>query len=70
MFFQSGSLSCILNSMNKTIIMFFVLAFGLIGGYLPTLLGEDIFSLWEILGSTVGGFIGIWVGVLASKRFS
>ncbi|MEI6054205.1 MAG: hypothetical protein WCQ49_02425 [Candidatus Saccharibacteria bacterium] len=54
--------------MNKTIILFFVLVFGLIGGYLPTIFGEDIFSLWGILGSTIGGFFGIWLGYLLSKR--
>ena len=62
-------MGCILDSMNKTIIMFFVLVFGLLGGYLPTLFGEDLFSLWGILGSTLGGFFGIWVGVVISKRF-
>jgi uncharacterized membrane protein YeaQ/YmgE (transglycosylase-associated protein family) len=34
---------------------------GLIGGYLPVLLGADGLSLWSILGSLVGGLIGIWV---------
>jgi len=32
-----------------------------IGGYLPTLFGAPGISLWTLLGSTVGGFIGIYI---------
>ncbi len=34
-----------------------------IGGYLPELFGADIFSIYSILGTAVGGFLGIWVVV-------
>lgn len=51
------------------IIMICLAVFGLIGGFVPLLFGDnDIFSLWGILGSVVGGFIGIWIGVKISKR--
>lgn len=32
---------------------------GLIGGYLPTLFGQSGFGIWAILGSTLGGILGI-----------
>lgn len=32
-----------------------------IGSYLPTLFGADLFSGWSIAGSTVGGFIGVYI---------
>jgi len=31
------------------------------GGYLPGLLGPDEFSLVSLLGSGVGGILGIWI---------
>jgi len=56
--------------MSKTIILFFVTVFGLIGSFAPMLFGiNDFFSVWGILGSTIGGLFGIWVGVVVSKRF-
>ena len=56
--------------MNKHVIMFFTIVFGLVGSYVPMLLGEtDIFSLWGILGGFVGGIFGIWFGMMISKRY-
>ena len=57
------------NRMNKTVIMFFTIVFSLIGGYLPILFGDSIFGVWGILGGFVGGILGIWIGVVISKRF-
>ncbi|HZJ34659.1 MAG TPA: hypothetical protein VFD55_01435 [Candidatus Angelobacter sp.] len=57
--------------MNKKLILFFAIIFGLVGNYLPMLIGNnDIFSVWGILGGLVGGFFGIWLGVIVSKRIS
>ena len=48
--------------------MFFAIIFGLVGSYLPILVGNfDIFSGWSILGSLIGGFFGIWLGFFVSK---
>lgn len=56
--------------MSKTIILFFATVFGLVGSFIPMLFGNnDFFSAWAILGSTIGGLFGIWVGVVVSKRF-
>ncbi len=50
--------------MDKKVIYFGATVGGLVGGYLPSLFGADGFSVWSILGSTVGGVVGI---ILASK---
>jgi len=31
------------------------------GGYIPTLLGADAFSMTSLLGSVAGGILGIWI---------
>jgi hypothetical protein len=48
---------------DKTIVM---LATGLgsaIGGYLPSLWGASIVSGWSIILATVGGILGLWLGL-------
>ncbi|MDO8266094.1 MAG: hypothetical protein Q7T41_04100 [Candidatus Saccharibacteria bacterium] len=53
--------------MNKTVMYIFITIGGGIGGYLPVLFGDSsMFSGWSVLGSTVGGILGI----LAAKRVS
>lgn len=43
--------------------------FGIIGAYIPALFGDtEMLSGWSILGGTIGGFFGIWVGVKLYKR--
>jgi hypothetical protein len=32
------------------------------GGYLPALWGGDLLSFSGVILSTVGGFLGIWIG--------
>lgn len=32
-----------------------------IGGWVPTLFGADLFGGWSILGTLVGGVIGIYI---------
>jgi hypothetical protein len=55
--------------MNKTIILLFATIFELAGNFLPTLFGDqDFFSVWGILCGVIGGFFGIWVGVVVSKK--
>ena len=43
---------------------------GIVGSYVPVLLGDtEILDGWSILGSMIGGFVGIWLGVVLSKRY-
>jgi len=46
----------------KTLIWLGVFAGSALGGWLPTLLGADLLSLWGVLGSVLGGLAGIWAG--------
>jgi len=39
----------------------------IIGGYIPTLFGAGLFSLWDIVGSTLGAFFLLYI---AYKFFS
>jgi hypothetical protein len=56
--------------MNKKLLLLFAAVFGLLGGYLPVLFGDnDPFSGWSILGGLVGGLLGIWLGVVVAKRW-
>jgi hypothetical protein len=56
--------------MNKRVILAFATVFGIVGGYIPTLFGDTaLLSGWSILMGMVGGFFGIWVGVVTMKRF-
>lgn len=56
--------------MNKKLIVFFAGVGGLIGGYVPVLFGDtNMLDGWTVLGSTVGGIIGIIVGAYVSQRW-
>ncbi len=56
--------------MDKSVIMFFAVAFELIGNFVPMLWGDnDFFSTASIVAGMVGGIFGVWVGVKVSKRF-
>lgn len=56
--------------MNKGIILLMAGIGGVVGGYLPVLFGDNsLLDGWTILTSTVGGLVGIWVGVVISKRY-
>lgn len=51
----------------KTLVMIGLTLGSLIGGYIPTFLGDSMFSMWSLIGSTVGGLIGIYVGYRLSS---
>lgn len=56
--------------MNKKVIMLFALAFSVLGGYVPVLLGDnELLDGWSILGGLVGGLVGIWLGAITLKRW-
>ncbi len=48
--------------MDKKVILLVSGVGGVIGGYIPTLLGAGGFSGWSILGAFIGGIVGIWIG--------
>ena len=51
----------------KTLIWLGVFIGSALGGWIPTLLGADLLSLWGVLGSVVGGLAGIWAGMRAGR---
>jgi hypothetical protein len=53
--------------MNKAMVYLFIGIGGGIGAYIPVLFGADGFSLWSVLGSTIGGLAGIWAAVKISQ---
>ncbi len=54
--------------MSKTMMYLSISIFGGIGGYLPSLLGDNsLLSGWAILGSTIGGLLGIYVAYKLSN---
>jgi len=48
---------------SKKIIMLLMGVGSILGGYIPTLLGADSFSMVSLIGSIIGGVVGIWIGV-------
>lgn len=46
--------------MDKRVVMLGMVFGTTLGGYLPTLFNVDAFSFVSLLGSAVGGVIGIW----------
>jgi hypothetical protein len=53
----------------KTLIWLGLFLGSALGGWLPTLAGADMLSLWGVLGSVVGGLAGIWAGMRAARAF-
>ena len=42
--------------------MYIIVSAGMtIGSLLPTLFGQSVLGLWSVIGTLIGGFIGIWV---------
>ncbi|HEU0266520.1 MAG TPA: hypothetical protein VFQ70_02745 [Candidatus Saccharimonadaceae bacterium] len=56
--------------MNKKVVMFFTFVGLTIGSFVPMLWGNDnMFGGMSILFSTIGGIVGIWLGVQINKRY-
>jgi hypothetical protein len=55
--------------MNKGLMTLFIIIGGLIGSYIPILLGQDSFSIASILGGGVGSIAGIWAAYKLSNSF-
>jgi hypothetical protein len=54
--------------MSKTVVWFGVLVGSALGGYVPSLFGAEMFSMWGLLGSTVGGVAGVFIGIKLSDN--
>lgn len=47
--------------------MFCMTIGSVVGGYIPSLWDDSMFSIISIVLSAVGGFIGIWVGYVLGE---
>ena len=52
---------------TKTLIWIGAFVGGTIGGFVPMIFGADSLSFAGIIGSTVGGLVGIWAGFKLSQ---
>jgi len=52
----------------KFVIYFCLFVGSAIGGYLPLLWHQDVFSLQSIIGSAIGGILGIWAGYKINQQ--
>lgn len=56
--------------MNKGLILLMASVGGILGGYIPVMFGDNsLLDGWSILTGTIGGFVGIWLGVKLSQRY-
>jgi uncharacterized membrane protein YeaQ/YmgE (transglycosylase-associated protein family) len=46
---------------DKKIYLVAVMVGSVIGGYIPTFLGFDIFSLWSVVGGAVGAALAVYI---------
>lgn len=53
--------------MDKRIIILVASFGGMVGAYVPVLLGASSLSGWSILGGFIGGLAGVWVGAKLSQ---
>jgi hypothetical protein len=54
---------CYNHSMNRTKLVWLFLAIGsTVGGFIPSLWDSGLFSISGVIGSAVGGFLGIYLG--------
>ena len=56
----------------KLMITLGIFIVGTLGGYLGSLIdgGSSLIGVWSLVLSTVGSFVGIWVGIKAAQYFS
>ena len=53
----------------KTLIWAGIFVGSIIGSYVPTLWGADIFSFQSVVGSTIGSILGVWLGYKIAKEY-
>jgi len=53
----------------RTLMWLFVLVGSVVGGYIPTLWGANLFSFSSIFFSTLCAFGGLWLAFQISRNF-
>lgn len=44
-----------------SLIYLYIAVGGFIGGVIPSLFGADITSIWSVITTAIGSFVGIWL---------
>lgn len=65
--FFAAKLDTIVQMPSKSLVILIMSVGSVLGGYLPTLIGVSPFSFWSLIGSFIGGVLGIY---FAFKFFS
>jgi len=52
---------------SKTLIFLGLFTGYLVGGYIPVLFGDSMFSYLSVITSALGAILGVWVGYKISK---
>ncbi|MBI5422386.1 hypothetical protein HZA44_04605 [Candidatus Peregrinibacteria bacterium] len=47
---------------SKPLIWIGMFAGSTIGGFVPSLWGDNFLSMWSVVLTAVGGLVGIWIG--------
>jgi hypothetical protein len=47
---------------TKTLVMTGLIIGSTLGGYFPSIFGQDVFSVWGIIGTAIGGILGVYLG--------
>jgi phage tail tape-measure protein len=55
--------------MQKQFIFLGLIVGSMVGGYAPMLFGAGLFSVTSIITSTIGGFLGIYIGYKIGQNF-
>ncbi len=55
--------------MSKTLIWLGLFVGSTVGGYVPSFFGADTFSVWSIIGGTVGAIVGAVGGYQLATRW-
>ena len=57
--------------MGPKFVIYFCLSIGsVIGGYIPTLWHQGIFSWQSLLGGIIGSLVGVWIGYKINQQIN
>ena len=52
----------------KALVMLGLFIGSTVGGYIPTFFGASLFSFISVIGSAIGGFVGVYLAFKLSSR--
>ena len=55
---------------TKSLVMFGMILGSTAGGFIPLLWGDSFLSMWSLITTAIGGFLGIYLGYKLGKYLS